>query len=279
MVSSKTVARMSRYRRLLNSLRDDRHQHLLPPARPARRGQRRPGAPRPHGDRLLGQPHKGYDVDACIDSIGGFLDGPRRQEVALVGVGNLGPLGPRALRRQEPLAGHRGRLRRRPGSSTTRVHGCRCFAAAHHGIDLVRDLGIQIAVLTVPPAAAQEVADTLVRAGVRSIISFAAAPLHLPNDIFVEYMDITAALESAAYFARGAAAAAETEAERRRDRADGQENWNPCSRGEMKLEDLARNIGARIVTGRARRHRIVGRSTPATASATCSTRPPTRRCW
>src|SRR5674536_137122 len=36
-----------------------RVEHLLAPAGPACRGKRRPGAPRPHGDRLLGQPQQG----------------------------------------------------------------------------------------------------------------------------------------------------------------------------------------------------------------------------
>jgi hypothetical protein len=112
---------------------------------------------------------------------------------------------------------------------------------------LVRDLGIEIAVLTVPGDAAQEAADTLVRAGVKSIISFAPVPLHLPNDIFVEYMDITAALESAAFFARLGG----------RDVAEAGENdiepivkklESLLARSNMKLEDLAENIGARVIT-------------------------------
>ncbi len=112
----------------------------------------------------------------------------------------------------------------------------------------MRDLGIQIAVLTVPGEAAQDAAETLVRAGVKSIISFAPTPLALPNDIFVEYMDITAALESAAYFARlGGREEAPT---------NGDGDIEPMvkklesllARSNMKLEDLAANIGANVVT-------------------------------
>ena len=40
------------------------------------------------------------------------------------------------------------------------------------------------------------------RAGVRSIVDFTAVPLRVPDDVFVEHMDITSALESAAFFAR-----------------------------------------------------------------------------
>ena len=86
------------------------------------------------------------------------------------------------------------------------------------------------------------------RAGVKSIISFAPVPLQLPDDVFVEYMDITAALESAAFFARlgGRDAAG--------DRRTGEiepmvkKLESLLARSNMKLEDLAENIGARVVT-------------------------------
>jgi redox-sensing transcriptional repressor len=248
MVSRKTVSRMSRYRRLLSSLREEglesiySHQlarHAVVSAAQVRRDLMVIG--------YSGSPNKGYDVDACIASIGSFLDGTASQEVALVGVGNLG----RAV-----LAHFEGKRSSvaivaafdvEAGLADTVVHGVRCFAATSMET-LVRDLGLEIAVLTVPADAAQEVADTVVRAGVKSVISFAPVPLHLPNDIFVEYMDITAALESAAYFARlGGREGPET---------NGAGEIEPMvkklesllARSKMKLEDLAHNIGARVIT-------------------------------
>ena len=88
----------------------------------------------------------------------------------------------------------------------------------------------------------------LVRAGVKSMISFAPTPLALPNEIFVEYMDITAALESAAYFARLSG--------RDEPQPNGGGDIGPMvrqlesllARSDMKLEELATNIGARVVT-------------------------------
>ena len=48
----------------------------------------------------------------------------------------------------------------------------------------------------------QDVADTLVKAGVRSFVDFTGIPLRVPDEVFVDHMDITSALESAAFFAR-----------------------------------------------------------------------------
>ena len=248
MVSRKTVSRMSRYRRLLSSLRAEglesiySHQlarHAVVSAAQVRRDLMVIG--------YSGSPNKGYDVDACIASIGSFLDGTASQEVALVGVGNLGRAVLTHFEGKSYSVAIVAAIDVEPQLTDAVVHGVRCFDAGRMET-LVRDLGIEIAVLTVPGKAAQEVADTLVRAGVKSLISFAPVPLHLPNGIFVEYMDITAALESAAYFARlGGRAEPET---------NGAGEIAPMvkklesllARSKMKLEDLALHIGARVIT-------------------------------
>jgi len=241
------VSRMSRYRRLLQSLRDGGvesiYSHQL-----ARHAV--VSAPQVRRDLMVigysGSPNKGYDVSACIDSISCFLDGTVRQEVALVGVGNLGRAVLSHFAGKSPAVAIVAAFDTDPALTDTLIHGVRCVdVALMEG--LVRDLGIEIAVLTVPGQAAQEAADVLVSAGVKSIISFAPTPLHLPNEVFVEYMDITAALESAAYFARLGG---------RDETANGDGDIEPMvkklesllARSNMKLEDLATNIGARIVT-------------------------------
>jgi redox-sensing transcriptional repressor len=239
---------MSRYRRLLQSLQADgvesiySHQlarHAVVSAAQVRRDLMEIG--------YSGSPNKGYDVAACIDSISHFLDGQVRQEVVLVGAGNLGHAVLSHFADKSPSVAIVAAFDADPRLDDTLVHGVRCFDVARME-DLVRDLGIQIAVLTVPGSAAQQVADTLVRAGVKSVISFAPTPLALPNEIFVEYMDITAALESAAYFARLGA--------REDPQTTGDGEIEPIvkklesllARSNMKLEDLATNIGARVMT-------------------------------
>ena len=170
-----------------------------------------------------------------------------RQEVALVGVGNLGRAVLSHFADKSPSVAIVAAFDVDPALTDTLIHGVRCVDVSLMEA-LVRDLGIQIAVLTVPGQAAQDAAETLVRAGVKSIISFAPTPLALPNDIFVEYMDITAALESAAYFARlGGREEAPT---------NGDGDIEPMvkklesllARSNMKLEELAANIGANVVT-------------------------------
>ena len=141
---------MSRYRRLLQSLRESgvesiySHQlarHAVVSAAQVRRDLMEIG--------YSGSPNKGYDVAACIDSISHFLDGPVRQEVVLVGAGNLGHAVLSHFADKSPSVAIVAAFDADPALDDTLVHGVRCFDVARME-DLVRDLGIQIAVLTVP---------------------------------------------------------------------------------------------------------------------------------
>jgi len=72
---------------------------------------------------------------------------------------------------------------------------------------VVRARDIRVAVIAVPPEAAQAVADRLVAAGVRGILNFAPIRLRVPEDVYVEDLDMTVSLEKVAYFARRGEAA------------------------------------------------------------------------
>jgi hypothetical protein len=146
-----------------------------------------------------------------------------------------------------------------PAKIEGRIDGCRCFP-----VDImestVRDLGIQIAIVTTPPSAAQKATDALVRAGVRSIVSFAATPLQVPEGVSIIDMDITAALETAAYIAREtpAAVAAEADAEVDKVAAPLLRQLDTLLAGnEVKLDELARRIGAQIVSSETCPQRVV----------------------
>ncbi|MBE3575099.1 MAG: redox-sensing transcriptional repressor Rex, partial [Firmicutes bacterium] len=66
----------------------------------------------------------------------------------------------------------------------------------------IRELDIKIVVIAVPAAAAQQVADTAVRAGVKTILNFAPARLVVPEDVRVHTSDVTLELQSLAFYTR-----------------------------------------------------------------------------
>ena len=55
---------------------------------------------------------------------------------------------------------------------------------------------------TISPKVSKEVADKLVQADIKGILNFAPEPIHCPNEIYVEDIDMTMSLEKVAYFAR-----------------------------------------------------------------------------
>jgi len=148
-----------------------------------------------------GSPKRGYDVRELIGSIGQFLDSSGGESAALVGVGNLG----RAL--MAFFAGRRPQLSIEAAFDTDPykvnrvIHGCRCYPMEEL-VEVVREKGIRVAVLTVPASEAQGVAERVVRAGVRGLLNFVPVRLRVPAGVFVEDVDVTMSLEKVAYFSR-----------------------------------------------------------------------------
>jgi redox-sensing transcriptional repressor len=74
--------------------------------------------------------------------------------------------------------------------------------------DLAREVkarGIQIAIVAVPPEAAQAVTDQLADAGIKAILNFAPARLRSPRDTRLKHVDLTIELETLSfYLAKGA---------------------------------------------------------------------------
>ena len=146
-----------------------------------------------------GSPRKGYQVAELINAISHILDGSQERVIALVGVGNLG----RAIlsyftykRAGLSIAAAFDADERRVNRV---VSGCRCYHLDQFE-NVVREKRINLGIITVPAAAAQSVADRMTGAGLRGILNFAPVPLRVPDNVFVDRIDIASALEKLAYF-------------------------------------------------------------------------------
>ncbi len=202
MIPDKTVERLSLYRWLLEGRVDDSTVNLfshqlaalacVTPAQ-VRRDLMAIG--------YTGSPNRGYMVKDLAASIGHVIDGDEPAKVALVGMGNLG----RAI--VAFLRGRRSALRVvatfdiDPAKTGRMISGSRCHEQKHIE-KVIRELGVTVAILTVPTEAAQNIADRLVSAGIRGILNYAPVPLRVPDWVYLENRDVTAALEKVAYFAR-----------------------------------------------------------------------------
>jgi redox-sensing transcriptional repressor len=200
--SDRTIGRLSLYRRLLYDRigqgKTTIHSHELAQLAGGSAAQVRRDL---MAIGYSGSPNRGYDVEKLTEGIGNFLDDPKGQGAALVGVGNLG----RAILTYFP--GRRPKLNIVAAFDTDSavtghlVHGCYC-----HPVEnlprIIRSQGIRIGIITVPAEEAQKIADVLVEAGVQGILNFAPVALRVPPGIYVEQNDITTSLEKVAFFAR-----------------------------------------------------------------------------
>jgi redox-sensing transcriptional repressor len=202
MLPEKTIGRLSLYRRLLMVMRrrgvTSVFSHELA-------GAARVTAAQVRRDIMavgyVGSPVHGYNVIGLMEKIADVLDAVEAEGVALVGIGNLG----RAV--MAYFSGRRPKLPLvaafdvDPAKVGRVIHGVRCYAVDEMD-RVIAEKGIHLGIIAVPAAQAQAVADRLMQAGVRGILNFAPTPLKFAPGVFVEGLDMTSALEKAAYYAR-----------------------------------------------------------------------------
>ena len=77
--------------------------------------------------------------------------------------------------------------------------GIPCYSINDAG-SLIKELNINIAVLTVPTTAAIEVSEILIKSGIKGILNFTTIPLKVPSNVYLEEYDMITSLEKVAYF-------------------------------------------------------------------------------
>jgi redox-sensing transcriptional repressor len=141
----------------------------------------------------------GYDVAYLIHQVRRELGLTQDWPVLIAGVGNLG----------HALANYRG-FSARGFRVAALVDSSRALVGERVGGLLVEDIAdlpqivarddVAIAVICTPAAAAQEVADRMVAAGIRSILNFAPAVISVPKDVSVRKVDLSIELQILAYY-------------------------------------------------------------------------------
>jgi redox-sensing transcriptional repressor len=141
----------------------------------------------------------GYDVEYLLHEISRELGLTRDWPVVLVGIGNLG----RALANYRGFGARGFRVVAIVDADPALV-GKRVGELAVEAIDdldkIVADRGIAIGILAVPAAAAQEVTDRLVDAGVTSILNFAPAVCTVPDGVSMRKVDLAIELQILSFY-------------------------------------------------------------------------------
>ncbi|MCX7965977.1 MAG: redox-sensing transcriptional repressor Rex [Syntrophorhabdaceae bacterium] len=142
---------------------------------------------------ITGRPKLGYNVTELIKRIEDFLGWNNVTDAFLVGAGNLG----------SALLGYNGfkeyGLNIVAGfdddeNKVGREIGGKMIFHVDRLPEMIRRMGIKIGILTVPAAYAQDVANTMIKAGIRAIWNFTHIKLNVPANIIVQHENLAASL-------------------------------------------------------------------------------------
>ncbi|NPV46138.1 MAG: redox-sensing transcriptional repressor Rex [Armatimonadetes bacterium] len=141
----------------------------------------------------------GYDVEQLRAHIRDILGVQRQRPTIVVGVGNLGS----ALACYPGFESHGFQIVALFDNDPRRIGYKVSGMKIHSMLDLVpvvREHRAEIALLTVPEQAAQEVAEKVVAAGIRAIVNFAPVLLSLPPEVNLRNVDLARELETLCFY-------------------------------------------------------------------------------
>ncbi len=147
----------------------------------------------------FGKQGTGYSIPYLVDQLQAILKVKQVWGIALVGAGDLG----HAIARYQGFSNRGFRVALvfdvDPHKIGSQI-GDFVVQDMANLVPVIRENEIKVAMLTVPAAAAQKVAEELVRAGIVAILSYAPVPLNLPSEIFVQYIDPIIQLQHMTYY-------------------------------------------------------------------------------
>lgn len=140
-----------------------------------------------------GKPRLGFEVVRLIADIEKFLGYDNLSDAVIVGAGGLG----------KAFLGYEGFKNNGlniiaafdvdPTVVGEKIAGKTVYPLGDFS-DFVREKKINIGIITVPKAVAQETLDMMARAGIKAVWNFAPAPLHTPKGVILKNEDLSASL-------------------------------------------------------------------------------------
>lgn len=135
-----------------------------------------------------GKPKIGYRVSELTDGIENVLSERAPREAIIVGAGKLGTallgysgFSEYGINVQRAFDSNKNKC----GQNVLPISELRSYCALHQ---------VELGILTVPPAVAQEVADEMVKSGIRAIWCFSSSHLDVPNEVTVQYENLALSL-------------------------------------------------------------------------------------
>ncbi|WP_188455050.1 redox-sensing transcriptional repressor Rex [Virgibacillus oceani] len=145
----------------------------------------------------LGKKGYGYNVEYLLGFFRKTLDQDELTEVALIGTGNLGT----AFLHYNFMKNNNTKIMMAFDANPDKVGKDIGGVPIYHIDDLEKKInGVQVAILTVPAAAADGITNRLVDVGISGILNFTPARITVPDSVRVHHIDLAVELQSLVYF-------------------------------------------------------------------------------
>jgi redox-sensing transcriptional repressor len=147
----------------------------------------------------FGKQGTGYDIKYLVENLNQILNVDRVWDIAVVGAGEIGS----AIARYQGFADRGFRVAMifdsNPNIVGKKIGNFTVYDSATL-IDTIREAGVKVAMIAVPAVNAQDVADQLVKAGVKAILNYAPLSINVPEGVRVQHTDPVTHLQRMTYY-------------------------------------------------------------------------------
>lgn len=147
----------------------------------------------------FGKQGTGYNIEFLANKLQNILKVDRVWDVAIIGAGDIG----NALARYNGLNNRGFRVAKIFDNNPEKIGQKIGDFVVHDAEKLKEELksaGIKIVMISVPAAAAQEVANECIEAGVTAILNYAPISLNVPAEVRVQHIDPVIHLQHMTYY-------------------------------------------------------------------------------
>lgn len=148
-----------------------------------------------------GSNRKGYEIKKIYDSISKILDSKQGMKICIVGIGNLGKSLVNFFSEESDKLIISALFDIDNSIVGRKYKGIHCFHIDKLA-EIIKEQNIRIGIISSSSKNAFQTAETMKGAGIKSIINFTTTPLDLPDNMFLEEVDITTSIEKSSYFAK-----------------------------------------------------------------------------
>ena len=146
---------------------------------------------------IKGNRRGGYEIDDLLSSVEKIFGKDRVQNVVIMGMGNMG----KALSHYRGFSDNNMNIVAGFDIDPAKIN--KKFHIPIYPVDNLKEIidafHVSVAILAVPEIAAQETCDLLVRSGIKGILNLAPVLLKVPDDVFVNNVNLMVELERLMY--------------------------------------------------------------------------------